>query len=43
MTAARVQPDQRIIGAVADAFSAKVVGQENLRERLQQLLEDAAR
>ena len=41
MTAARVQPDQgdiaecqRIVGAVADAFSAKVVGQENLRESL---------
>jgi MoxR-like ATPase len=41
MTAARLQPDrgdiaeaQRIVGAVADAFSAKVVGQENLRESL---------
>jgi MoxR-like ATPase len=41
MTAARVHPDhgdiaeaQRIVGAVADAFSAKVVGQENLRESL---------
>jgi MoxR-like ATPase len=41
MTAAPVQPDhrdisdaQRIIGAVAEAFSAKVVGQENLRESL---------
>ena len=41
MTAARVQLDQRdiaeaqrIVGAVADAFSAKVVGQENLRESL---------
>ncbi|WP_102144168.1 AAA family ATPase [Mycobacterium hubeiense] len=41
MTAARVQPDrrdiaeaQRIVGAVADAFAAKVVGQENLRESL---------
>jgi MoxR-like ATPase len=41
MTAARTQPDhgdiaeaRRIVGAVADAFSAKVVGQENLRETL---------
>lgn len=42
MTAARrLQPDhgdiaeaQRIVSAVADAFSAKVVGQENLRESL---------
>ena len=41
MTAARVQLDrrdladaQRIVGAVSDAFSAKVVGQENLRESL---------
>jgi MoxR-like ATPase len=42
MTAARrLQPGhgdiaeaQRIVGAVADAFSAKVVGQENLRESL---------
>jgi MoxR-like ATPase len=42
MTAARrLQPDhgdiaeaQRIVGAVADAFSAKVVGQENLRDSL---------
>lgn len=41
MTAARVQPDhrdiveaQRIVGAVAKAFSATVVGQENLRESL---------
>lgn len=41
MTAARVQPDQRdiaesqrIVGAIADAFSAKVVGQQNLRESL---------
>jgi MoxR-like ATPase len=41
MTAARSRPDrtdiagaQRILGAVSDAFSAKVVGQENLRESL---------
>jgi MoxR-like ATPase len=41
MTAARTQPDhgdiaeaRRIVGAVADAFSAKVVGQENPRETL---------
>ncbi len=41
MTAAGVRPDhtdiaeaQRIVGAVASAFSAKVVGQENLRESL---------
>jgi MoxR-like ATPase len=41
MTAARLQPDQRdiaesrrTVGAIADAFSAKVVGQENLRESL---------
>jgi MoxR-like ATPase len=38
MTAARAQTDvaeaQRIVGAIADAFSAKVVGQENLRESL---------
>jgi len=41
MTAARTHPDhgdiaeaRRIVGAVADAFSAKVVGQENLRETL---------
>ena len=41
MTAARTQPDhgdiaeaRRIVSAVADAFSAKVVGQENLRETL---------
>jgi MoxR-like ATPase len=38
MTAARVPSDvaeaQRVVGAIADAFSAKVVGQENLRESL---------
>jgi MoxR-like ATPase len=41
MTAARVRPNhddmaqvQRTVGAVADAFSAKVVGQQNLRETL---------
>lgn len=41
MTAARTQLDQRdlaearrIVAAVSDAFSAKVVGQENLRESL---------
>jgi MoxR-like ATPase len=41
MTAARIRPNdedmaevQRIVGAVADAFSAKVVGQHNLRETL---------
>ena len=38
MTAARAQSDvaetQRVVGAIADAFSAKVVGQENLRESL---------
>ena len=41
MTAARVQPShhemdaaQRIIGALSHAFTAKVVGQENLRESL---------
>jgi MoxR-like ATPase len=41
MTAARVQLDRRdlaeaqhIVAAVSDAFSAKVVGQENLRESL---------
>jgi MoxR-like ATPase len=41
MTAAPEQPaqrdiaeSQRIVGAVADAFAAKVVGQENLRESL---------
>ncbi|MBP1819047.1 MoxR family ATPase [Mycobacterium sp. OAE908] len=38
MTAARAQSDvaetQRVVGAIAEAFSAKVVGQENLRESL---------
>src|SRR5215212_3786439 len=41
MTAARIRPNdedmaevQRIVGAVAGAFSAKVVGQQNLRESL---------
>ena len=41
MTATPVRPDDenmaeahRIVGAVADAFSAKIVGQENLRETL---------
>jgi len=41
MTAARVQPNradiqdaQRIVGALARAFNAKVVGQQNLRESL---------
>src|SRR5437764_12472029 len=38
MTAARMQSDvaeaQRVVGAIAEAFSAKVVGQENLRESL---------
>jgi MoxR-like ATPase len=41
MTGARVQPNrtdvadaERIVGAVTQAFSAKVVGQENLRESL---------
>jgi MoxR-like ATPase len=41
MTAARVQPDRRdadearrIVAAVADAFTAKVVGQDTLRESL---------
>ncbi|MFG1935006.1 AAA family ATPase [Mycobacterium sp. NPDC048908] len=39
MTAARAQSSdiadvQRVVGAIADAFSAKVVGQENLRESL---------
>ena len=41
MTAVRTQPNeqeiaeaQRLVGAIADAFSAKVVGQENLRESL---------
>jgi MoxR-like ATPase len=41
MTAARVQPDRRdadearrIVAAVTEAFSAKVVGQDNLRESL---------
>ncbi|MCW2651535.1 MAG: ATPase [Mycobacterium sp.] len=41
MTAVRVQPNRadlddarRIVDAVADAFTAKVVGQENLRESL---------
>ena len=38
MTAARAQPAiaeaQRVVGAIADAFSAKVVGQEDLRESL---------
>ncbi len=38
MTAARVRPDiakaQHIVSAIADTFSAKVVGQENLRESL---------
>jgi MoxR-like ATPase len=42
MTAVRTQPNeqeiaeaQRLVGAIADAFSAKVVGQEDLRESLQ--------
>ncbi|WP_422743748.1 AAA family ATPase [Mycobacterium sp. WMMD1722] len=41
MTAARIQPDQRamaetqrVVRAVSEAFSAKVVGQQNLRESL---------
>lgn len=41
MTAARTQLDQRdlaeaqrVVGAISDAFAAKVVGQENLRESL---------
>jgi MoxR-like ATPase len=38
MTAARAQSEvaeaQRVVGAIADAFSAKVVGQETLRESL---------
>lgn len=41
MTAARIRPDQqslaetqRVIRAVGDAFAAKVVGQQNLRESL---------
>ncbi|MCK0176116.1 MULTISPECIES: MoxR family ATPase [Mycobacteriaceae] len=41
MTAARTQPDQRamsdtqrVVRAVSEAFSAKVVGQQNLRESL---------
>jgi MoxR-like ATPase len=41
MTAVRTRPDeqdiahtQRVVGAIADAFTAKVVGQDNLRESL---------
>ena len=34
MTSATIAEAQRIVGAVGDAFSAKVVGQQNLRESL---------